>query len=559
MKCEDIRMHLEPMLRGELNPEQEREIMQHLGRCPGCAREHKELQVIIAQVGASNTMSKAPDYLEDRIRRRFKQRYQRRLNVPKAAVAALAILTVFTTVYAQAATGFLTNLDILDLFTHGDQGLENSLRVGAGQLIDEHITIDNVTVNLHSLIADGNRTAALFSVEGPRDANLARLESLRITDKDGKVLEHRSGYTYTDGKLTGKIETVSADQLSTVKIEFKGISFSCNYALKNLPLDVTGPFPQTIVFGDGAGEIIIEGIVISANKLTMEFSTRFPDSQSQFPMLNLHQDGELLRNGHAKMAGNRGEFTWTLVSDSPVVMDLEYRATLASLTEPVTFQVKVDKKKAEQHTVHHDLDMEVELEEGVTLGFSKIVASASQSVLEFSVKTADPARALLPDAIKMTLLAEGEPISFQQSCQDGKHQIKFDPTVPLDNLALVIHGYYLVRDGADQYELSLADLGSTIDFHGASLLIEEIDVDNRGLIRFRLNTVDKPVLINSAALIQGDKETEPLNLSYWKPVLNEEMHRFDITFAADEREQWILKLGPAWQEYRQSSLTIEIP
>ena len=557
MKCEDIRLQLVPWLRGELSEEQEAAVKLHLSSCSGCTQEYKVITQTSTMLANNKVVTKAPEYLEGRIRQRFKQRYPRRHTVPKAAVAALMALAIFTTVYAQATTGFLTDWDsFLNLFAHGDQGIQHSLLQGAGQTIHQEQTINGVTVHLHSLIADGNRTVALFSVDGPRDADFVRINRFKIIDSDGSRYNQTGAFTYSEGKVAGKIETVSAHQLGAkIGVEFSGITFGRTHVIDDWELDLNGQFPQSIALENGLGEILLESVAVAGDKLTMVIRANLSDPQSSL-LLNLYQ-GEMLVNDQRIMSEDYIESTWTLNDPdiSRITMYIEYQETLAAIQEPLSFSITVDKDKVQQHTVTHKLDKTIELEPGVQLDFEQIIATSSQTVVEFRVKGEEGNRAILPYGLDMTLESQGQEVQYSQDYQGGKFYVKIDPTIPIEGLVLKIHGYYRSHTGSSQYQLP-GDKEQMIDLNGIPLTVSSINRQDSA-VHFRISALDGQAIIDTAALIIDGKELASAEIFYRQDPGEKALH-FDIFFQTQARpETWTLQLG--WQEYRDCNLVIPLP
>jgi len=97
-----------------------------------------------------------------------------------------------------------------------------------------------------------------------------------------------------------------------------------------------------------------------------------------------------------------------------------------------------------------------------------------------------------------------------------------------------------------------------IDFYGMSMLVEEIERKESGMIRFCLRAIDSKALIKSAALVVSGKKVQPTIFATSEPISSGNYHRFDMTFPATEENNWTLELSH-WQEYRSIDTTIDIP
>lgn len=455
MKCKDVRLELEPLLRGELTQSEQEAMNSHLKGCPACSKECQELRAKLVLLGGDSRGAIAPTYLEDRVRRHFARLYHRKQLKFRIAVAIALLLAFLGTVYAQ---GFLTE------FLGFDSGVKNAILQGAGQVVNECKTVDGITVNLHSLVSDPNRSVVLYSIVGaPVQADSVHIRSI-IQPHTGTW---SNTYAFDNGIVSGQIETGGRGFPDQLEVEFNQLCFTRTHT-HNLPLEMGGDYPQIVTLPDGAGQIILQAVEVTDKWMKLVIISELkepyiaPADLDSGLLVNLFNDGEPLGAGYMvgqtfsqwplDILGNlTGEFS----------ISLSYYERVAIIEEPIVFAVRVDAKQAEKHTVVTKLNKIVPLGPGVELRILSLTASASQTALEFTLSAPEGMESF-PD---VSLRARG--IAPQSLVMDSKcggerpiYVLRFDPSIPLDQLELIVHGYELwhVYNQREHHECNLTIL-----------------------------------------------------------------------------------------------------
>ncbi|HUS57748.1 MAG TPA: zf-HC2 domain-containing protein [Planctomycetota bacterium] len=99
MRCEDIEKLLSPLIDGELPADQAREVREHLGKCPQCAREFRLLTFTWDALLAHRGIEPSPDFAA-----RFWRKQAAQVAVPSAEPHAFRRLLKWS---PAMAAGFL--------------------------------------------------------------------------------------------------------------------------------------------------------------------------------------------------------------------------------------------------------------------------------------------------------------------------------------------------------------------------------------------------------------------------------------------------------------------
>lgn len=454
MKCEEVRLELELLLRGELSRTQQNEVNSHLQRCPGCARDYQELKAKLSLLGQAQPCSAPPppSDMEERIRLNFARRYHRKAVRFKIALALALLLAFLGTVYAQ---------DFLTEFFGFDSGVKHAILQGAGQVVNQQKTVDGITVNLHSMVSDPNRSVVLYSIEGaPAQADSVHMRST--------ILPHTGSwsntYAFNSGIVSGQLETGGKGFQSRMEVEFSDIYFTRTHTV-DIPLAMEGNFPKIISLPGGAGQFIIEAVELTDERMRITLSSDLkepyiaPGDLDGVLIANLYKNGEPLGAGY-QVGQTYSQWPREILGDlaGKFTLSLSYFETVTKIPDPVVFAVRVDTEQAERHTVTTQLNKTIQLGPDVNLKILSLTASASQTALEF-ILTAPEGMGSYPDISLRAGSKAPESLTMDSEYRGETpvYVFRFDPTVPLDQLELQVHGYELwhVYDQKEYHKCNL--------------------------------------------------------------------------------------------------------
>lgn len=490
MKCNDIRLNLEPFIAGELSPGEKDEVQEHLQSCQACRQELAEIREKVAWLrGARDMGVRMPDRLESRLIRRFQGKPVKKKNPWRLAIAASITLAVFlTSFYSGTIAQFLEDMPLIQkYFSFGDKGIEHSLGQGAGQVIEESKTVDGITVTVHRLIADQNRTVALYSLTAEGIADTAWLEAAILNHK-GHMVDQSGVYTFHEDlqKVTGNIKTIGIDELgSKIQIQFTNIRLQKTYT-QELSFVREGEQKQTVTLQDDDGNVVgeytLEMTEASEDVLQIVTTWSLSDPGIEDPYISgLYQgETELIQKG---FFGSNGYASYTYTLDNPdektFTLALAFKKSVAGTQEPITFQIKVNRDLAKESSYEKEVMQRIELEKDVFLTVEKIVATASQTAIEYSID-ADGEQVRDFMDIDLSLSRDGETFWFNHEIRDisqGRFALSFDPTIPLDNLTLRIKGYQKAIFTPLDLSFGLEDVSQTLLVEGQPLTIENVAVE----------------------------------------------------------------------------------
>jgi len=128
-------------------------------------------------------------------------------------------------------------------------GIQSALNQGLGQDINQSVTVDGITLTLHTAVVDENQTVILYSFDSDTDfGGTLGFESMTLLDEQGQPVEGRffSRYDLNADRYYGYFQTDWIPQNGTVPITFTAHN-AFTKAREDLPISYD-PFntdPQT--------------------------------------------------------------------------------------------------------------------------------------------------------------------------------------------------------------------------------------------------------------------------------------------------------------------------
>ncbi len=518
MKCNETRFNLDMYIFGDLQSLERTAVEEHLSTCRSCRLQFAEMKELIYRLRrCGEPHVKMPFHLERSLNARFKGsgRTRRKSGLWRyAAAAVIALVILATALYSETIAQFVEDIPFIrKYFSFGDLGIEHSLSRGAGQLIEESKSASGITVTVHRLIADRNQTVILYSIASPAEADSALFDAA-ITDNRGRPALISGTYSYHEdlGKVTGLLRAAGLDEIGDkLRVQFNGIRFVKNHT-RDLSFSAAGAISLSVPLVDGEGrsfgDFILESAEVQGEYLHLtarwEMDSRppggDPDGEAGGPgpersagphITGVYRGGAPLEleersenTGYARYRyrldqGGSGAFQLTLA----------YTQTAAWAAEPLVFNIEVDRELAANSTFEQGIDKRVELEEGVSIYFHRILSTASRSALEFWVEgELDPGsnvRIWEPPPV-LSLYSGGKKIEYDLRCEEigsgfpgnqRSYFIYFDPTVPLASLRISIDGYLMWLDAPLIISLGATDTGKTRIAGGRPVTVEQIDLD----------------------------------------------------------------------------------
>lgn len=175
---------------------------------------------------------------------------------------------------------------------YGRDSIQEALKQGLGQEINQSITRDGITLTLHTAVIDEGRTLILYSLRAKdRDLRSSDFSEISLQDAGGRVFEAYAARTLNTGKaendqtVTGYFETDwspnDSSEAEAIELDVKGLNF---HEKHELPLDfdasdlrprrahvgeVGVDYVQLRAIDQGNGEVMIQTLLIPESGKTI--------------------------------------------------------------------------------------------------------------------------------------------------------------------------------------------------------------------------------------------------------------------------------------------------
>lgn len=572
MKCEDVKINLEPYTAGELSNTEKKQIENHLKKCNDCKKELDEIKQKKEWVinVANSGLNRMPSELENKILSMNKKNTSRKPRTLKYILAAsLAIIVLVTTIFGSAIAKFTEDIPFINkYFSFGDKGIIESLKKGAGQVIEETKKSNGVSVTVHRLIADANRTIILFSADNTTGdpVDNVHIKLARIIGENGKAFDQSAGYNMHDesnSKATGKIETVGVDSLgNNIKVMFEQISFRKKYTREfefDSSDDLTG---KKIMLNNDHGYLTVESTDIKGDNLSINLIPHIEKENIGNYVLKLYNSEQKVIPGGTMYGSNSSkiECTYNLenVNEPQFKAVFQYKKQIAVTNEQIAFDIEVDKTLAKKSTYVKQLDKKIELEKDLYLSFEEITSTASQTAIRYSVNQDKINELNRSNFLDFDIYSNGEKVYYNIERNNRSLLIKLDPTIPLDALKIKIKGYYKLDYAKIPLQIKQSDTGKNIVIGDVNLTVKDIHIDqsteNTNFVRIALES-DEPVRLNSATVSDAAGNTRNCHVSYYKAGSSGKMVN-TISFEAGRKDKWNINIK-THEKYYKNNVEIE--
>lgn len=259
-------------------------------------------------------------------------------------------------------------------------GVRSALEQGLGQNIGKSVTIDGVTMTVHTAIVDDNRTVLLYSLSaGDKTPNSLHFSAMELKDAAGRVIEGQNSlFRAQDGKsFSGYFETnwtpdgLEEDvQLTASRLQ------SFTSVERDIPLDPFHDSMQTFEIGqDGIGQLTVRPFVQGENML-LDTGIVFAQEEAKqwtFPRIGVYKDDIPVKDaspGAFGKPGENGEYTGKQyfrlddLQNSSARYRLLYTREEQRIDKDWTFALHLDKKRMLSGTVQRSLNVPVEFSAG---------------------------------------------------------------------------------------------------------------------------------------------------------------------------------------------------
>ncbi|WP_165452727.1 DUF4179 domain-containing protein [Paenibacillus thalictri] len=317
----------------------------------------------------------------------------KRTRLRKVAIAAsLAAVLVASPVIAAISINW-------DHILSYRSGVQSALEQGLGQTIEKSVTIDGVTMTVHTAIVDENRTVLLYSLSAagePKDS--LYFSTMELKDASGGKIEgqHSQFWDKDNKTFNGYFETewtpngLEADvQLTASRLQ----SFSS--AERDITLDPTSDKLQTFdIQQDGIGQMTVRPFV-QGEKMLLDTAVSFNQEEAKkwaFPHIGVFKGDTLLKEaspGAFGKPGENGEYTGKQyyglsdLSDGSAKYKLLYTREERRIDKDWTFELHLDKKSMLSGTVKQSLNVPVPFPDGA-MTLKEMIVTPTQIRLKAS-------------------------------------------------------------------------------------------------------------------------------------------------------------------------------
>lgn len=255
-------------------------------------------------------------------------------------------------------------------------GLQSALEQGLGQSIEKSVTIDGVTMIIHTAIVDDNRTVLLYSIDAKdKSSSSLYFSKMELMDADGQTIEgnYRQVWDKENKTFNGYFETnwtpdgMEADvQLTASRLQ----SFSSEE--RDIALDPFLEKAQTFnIQQDGITQLTVRPFV-QGEKVLLDTSLVFNQQDVMkwaYPHISVFKGDTLVKEVESGVFGTPGEhgeyigkqyYRPSDLKDSIVQYRLLYTREERRIDRDWTFDLHLDKKSMLSGTVKRSINVPVE-------------------------------------------------------------------------------------------------------------------------------------------------------------------------------------------------------
>ncbi|MEK5398784.1 DUF4179 domain-containing protein [Paenibacillus sp. FSL K6-2859] len=293
-----------------------------------------------------------------------------------AVVASFSVLIAAAPVYAAVHYNW-------DNMLHGRGGVQAALAQNLGQQLDQSVTLDGVTLKLHTAIVDENRTVILFTMDvGKRLENeIWNVKGMTLKDADGASNPSEFSYVLWDEKnqlYNGYFESDWTPKQNNVNVQLVADNLQAFSTQElDLALDIRSQETQNFPIGqEGMRSIEVKPFTQGQEKMLFSSAIIFDQPEAKEwtnPTIVGFKNGTLINSlpgGTFGAPGENGEYTAQQyfkaedVSSGQLTYKLQYMKQEKNVEGPLAFDLQLSKKQMESGTINTSLNLP--LEEGET-------------------------------------------------------------------------------------------------------------------------------------------------------------------------------------------------
>lgn len=206
MNCMEVQELMELYYNGELDEATMDRFDEHLKHCESCLNYYNYLEKTISEIKYMYDNIELPKEL-DNIDSLIPKKPKKKKSLYKKAAAAVSIILI-----AAALANSNALADTIKKIAYPEwaskiagKSVTNSFDKGFGQSVEISDTRSGITMTVHNVIIEEDKTRVIFSLSGVRGGDNVSIGRILIKDKKGKVLVNGGGWGYTYNDKEGKV------------------------------------------------------------------------------------------------------------------------------------------------------------------------------------------------------------------------------------------------------------------------------------------------------------------------------------------------------------------
>lgn len=291
-----------------------------------------------------------------------------------AIVSSLSALLVAAPVYAALHYNW-------DTILRGKENIQTTLGKNLGQQLDQSVTIDGITLKLHTATVEENRMLILYTLDvGERkDNEYWRVNGMTLKDQEGnnstevfKFLkwdeQNHVYYGYFESEWTPEQDKVNA-QLVMADVQAYSVESL------DLPLDIHSTKTQSFPIGqEGMRSIEVKPFTQEEDRLLLSSGIIYDQPEAQkwtIPEIVAYNNETPIQSQYGSSFGQpgvKGEYTMQqyykkadITAGGQLTYKLLYMKKGKGVSIPRTFDLQLNKKQMESGTITTSLNLPVEV------------------------------------------------------------------------------------------------------------------------------------------------------------------------------------------------------
>lgn len=463
MNCMEVQELMELYYNGELDEKTMDKIDEHLEHCESCLNYYNYLEDTISDIKDMYKSIELPVELNDIDALIPKKPVKKKSTLKKVAAVASIILIAGVLANSTALADTIKKIAYPEWVSKiAGESVTHSLDNGFGQRVELSDTKTGITMTVHNVIIEEDKTRVIFSISGISSVDNISIGHISLKDKKGKVLVNGGGwgcnYNDKEGKLyvsyEGKKINKNLDELtfevSDVKLlnnRKKEFDYSLsNSSASDIKLNLESKVYKNVIF---------KSFEQVANKLMVKYNVEFynkKDNGSLTPYLDLIGGEKAMTSVYSGNPNNPESFissideTFNLKETDTNKLKLQFNYYDVEKELPDTFKVsfKVDKSSISTNK------LEKSINKTITMGDSKIIierleATPSETkIIVKEVNNANTSETFNTSYLPELQLVYGNKIqtayrSLVQGSKNNEFTYTFDPIDNFKDLKLIVN------------------------------------------------------------------------------------------------------------------------